>query len=236
MSFNEEYYIERINKMQAEIDEDEELLVSAKEKIDELTLKLSLSNSSFTKKGISEKQAKIYEDKIKELEFCLEAYSVDLLETKEDEIETFLKRVLKIKNEFNELRSHKRHRDSEYENFESCINTLSKDLATRFMELTQAIEFLNKSANQDENSEYIRKINTSLGVIKDVITVKENEYIRVCKENKALKADILGEDNIGQTKEELLKIIEDRELEIESLKDKIHRLEYENKHNRREEG
>lgn len=230
MEHTEQEYINIINKLKAEIADNEEIIELAYNKVKDLELRLSLNNSSFTKKALTEKQVQAYEDKIRELEDCLSTFNADALEVKADEIEVFLKKVLAIKNEFESIKKNPNKSRIKLDDFEKSIMTVSKDLASRLLDLLQAIVTVEKYDRKDNTEiydEYINRINLSLGVIREFIQTKENEYLQIKKENQRLRIDIQSEYGTDKTKEELLKIIDDKDIEIESLKDKIKRLEFE---------
>ena len=224
---SEEEYIRKLSSLQKELDENNELIEQSYERIKELELRLSLANSSFTKKKMSEKQEKYYTDRIAELENCLTFFNSDVLEVKEDEIETFLKRIIKLNNKFSQLSSVKRLHEQQIVNFEDSLNGISKDLVLRMFELLQAIDAMNKSKSLDEYREYCEKVNTGIVVIREIMSFKENIIIRLKRENSELRGDLERLAGSGKTNTELNDEIKHKNMIISSLQDKVATLEFE---------
>ena len=231
MSYSESYYIDKINKLQAEVDEDNELIEQCYNKIKQLELELQLANSSFTKKGLSEKKENKYKEQIQALEDTLGFFSEDVLETKADEIESLTKKIIAMRRDLNTLIKRKQIRDTEVELMDANLTSVSSDLTTRLTGLMQSVENLREiksgSITPEQYSEYIQKLNTSLGLVKEIISFYKNESIKLNKENKRLKSDILRYTGSDTSYSDLVSQLELKDMEIEALKVKIDGLEFE---------
>ena len=229
MQHSEEYYIEKIAKLQTEVDEDNLLIESAFNKIEELKLKLSLADSSFSKKkGISAKQEQAYKDKIAELEQCVDLISEDYLNTKADEVNSFLKRLIALKSELNKIKEQKRIKTQTIESIDKSMESLSQDLVIRYTALTKAVQTLNKSGEIDSKDakETLLNIINSLDIGREILLAKTSEVDKLTKELNKLKRDILeytGDESLSEIKAKL----EAKTMEANAYKDKIAALECE---------
>lgn len=228
MQFDEAAYIQRINEMQAQIDEDDKLIEDAYLKIEELKLRLSLADSSHSKKGASQRQVKAYEDKIAELEQCVSLFTSSDLSAKADEIDTFLKRVISINKQVEDLSKSKRVKDKVVCDIEETITNLSADLVTRFLELLQAIKTLENHDDKTNSavSEYVNRVNSSLGVVHKILESKENEVIRARRELKKLKESLISQTGSADTVDSLKAKLAEKDREIDAYKTEIQALRF----------
>lgn len=228
MQHTEEYYIDRIAKLQAEVDENNQLIESAYEKIEEMKLKLALADSSFTKKGITAKQEQAYKSKIAELEQCVDLFSEDYLNTKADEINSFLKRLINLKSELNKLKEQKRVKQQAIEDIDHAVESLGQDLVIRYFTLTKAIQTLNKSGDisSEKAKSSLTDIISCLDIVREILIAKTSEVDKLKKELERLKKDIIeytGEYSISELQNKL----DAKTREAEAYKDKIAALEFE---------
>ena len=228
MQHTEEYYIERIAKLQSEVDEDNQLIESAYEKIEEMKLKLALADSSFTKKGITAKQEQAYKDRIAELEQCVDLFAEDYLNTKADEINSFLKRLINLKSELNKLKEQKRIKQQTIEDIDHAMESLGQDLVIRYFTLIQAIQTLNKSGDisSEKAKETFTDVISCLDIVREILLAKTSGVDKLRKELDRLKKDIV--DYAGTSSiSELQNKLDAKTREAEAYKDKIAALEFE---------
>lgn len=229
MQYTEAEYIQRINALQAELDEANQLVEQSYTLIEELKLKLSLADSSFTKKGMSTKKEQSYKDKIAELEQCVDLFSTEYMSSKADEIDSYLKRLISIKNDLEALKKAKRVREYSIEAIEISLHGLAEELANRYLSLMKVIDNFGepKEMNEDDLRKYVRNIHESVVILREVLTFKENRIIRANKELDRLKRDIVEFTGSSETVSELKRQLENKSAEAKAYKDKAEALEIE---------
>ena len=227
MAYSEEQYVERINSLQQEVDEDNDLLEQCYNRIKALELELQLANSSFTKKGLSEKKEEKYKEDIARLEEALSIFTSDMLDSKVDEVETLTKRVIAFRVELNKLLNKKHIRDTEVESLDKLLSGVSQDIATKLVGIVITLEELRKIEDTELDVEsYINRIDSALGIVREVLLFRENEVIKLSKENAKLKNDILQYSGSETTYSDLLQQVSAKDAEIKNLKQKIKALEF----------
>lgn len=227
--FDESYYINKINELQSELDESNELIEGAYNKIKEMELQLALNNSGFSRKTVSVKKIQAYESKIAELEQCVEMLSNDFLDNKENEIKDFLKRLISIKEEVKRLKSKRKVKDLELISIEDTLEGLAGDLSSRYLGLLQVLQVLNQnhSSLDSTNKQYLDNVNMALGVVNEALNYKDNEILRLTKELNRLRAIIIDSSGKSSDIDELREAVSHKDREIEAYKLKIKALEFE---------
>lgn len=222
----ESEYIKKINLMQIEIDEDNEIIEKSYNFINELKTQLALSGNCSGKKGVSSKQAKDYEEKIVELERCVSLFSVESLNSKKDEIETLLKRAIKLKVEIDAIKELKRIKKDDMMTIESGLYGLQQDLVTKYLNIFSTIEGLNNSKLEVDTEKYIFELNSVLDVVNNIFKFRALEIQKLKADKEGLRGIIKDFSESGDTLEELRDIIKQRDQEISNYKIKIAGLEH----------
>lgn len=217
-------YIQRINSMQQEIDEDEELIEQAYNKINELELRLKLYNSSVDKKKVSAAKVKEYENRIEELERFADLFSEDLFRHKRDELDIYLKQIIKLKHEIEALGAKHKIRYNQYEEVRESLFGFSSEIVTRILELETIMQKL-KELNREEFDEDFKRLLDMYSVMTSILRSRANEVTKLQADNNRLRNALTSSN--GESFEDLKSTIETRNKEIEFLKNKIKYYEHE---------
>lgn len=225
MGYNEQEAMRTIAELKKEIAEDEELIEGAFEKIQDLTLRLSLRDSAFTKDNQS-KQIEAYETKISELEELAELVAVEELQDRKNEVSTYLKKVLQLKSRLTELEQHKRVRHSEIDELYLDIANLAEKISTEFTRMMLLYNKLKNFNNEELDRSDIDELFQLIGCIPFILHTKNTVISNLnCEVNRLQNAI---EEYAGTTKSltELQSELEAKDKAIESYKKKIAGLEF----------
>ncbi len=226
-------YINKINEQQRELDDCYELIGQANDKIKQLNLEVSLANSSFTrnKSGISAGKAEKLRNRVAELENSLKYFSMADLSGKEDELNSFLRSVMRLRTELAALKVKKRIRESEVNAFEINADTVSDELFSRYTMLMQtmlAIKTIEgaEDISQSQLVEYAQSFSGNVPVLIDILRSYKSKISTLEKEVERLKGTICDFNIDGVNVIELIEKSEADSKLIGAYKSKIDSLEY----------
>ena len=217
----EQDYISTINGLQKQLDECIELLEKQSEYIDELKVKIALRDSSFSKKGPT-KVIKEYEDKITKLEHTLDLFSVEDLESKQNEMQNYFKRTVQINSEISKLKEAKKVRPKDLSGTENELYDLQDNLIQQYLYLASIIEEISNGSESIDVESFIN----AFKVIPEILRNK-NARIREAEDSNKKLRDILNDfSSSGESLEDLRRIIESKDKEIEAYKIKLLGIEH----------
>lgn len=226
-------YINKINEQQRELDECYELIGQANDKIKQLNLEVSLANSSFTrnKAGISAGKAEKLKNRIEELENSLKYFSMADLSGKEDELNSFLRSVMRLRTELAALKVKKRIRESDIDAFEITADTVSDELFSRYTMLMQTMLAIKTIEGAEDISksqlvEYAQSFSGNVPVLIDILRSYKSKISALEKEVERLKGTICDFNIDGVNVIELIEKSEADSKLISAYKSKIDSLEY----------
>lgn len=226
-------YINKINEQQKEIDECYELLAQANDKIKQLNLEVSLANSSFTrnKAGISAAKAEKLRNRVAELENSLKYFSMADLSGKEDELNSFLRSIMRLRADLASLKVKKRIRESELDAFEIEVGAVSEELFSRYTMLMQTMLNIKTIDGAEDISksqlvDYAQSFSGNVPVLMDILRSYKSKISTLEKEVERLKGTICGFNIDGVNVIELVEKSEADSKLISAYKSKIDSLEY----------
>lgn len=224
-------YINEIAELNQELDTNMILMQQATDKINELNTMLALETTakSKSKPYMSEKKAKALEARVEELEDCISLFSSQDLESKENELDEYLKIIIKLKNELKELKNENNGDIEDYK-LEDSLNKCQSEISGKYMNLKSMVLKLKQTENSEITVDYIN--NTVADIINITSAMKSvifSLYKQITDKNReiqSLREDITS-NNSNLTKQELLEIIDEKEKIISAYADKIQGLEHE---------
>lgn len=226
-------YIKKINEQQKEIDECYELIAQANDKIKQLNLEAALANSSFTrnKAGISAAKAEKLRNRVEELENSLKYFSMADLSGKEDELNSFLRSIMRLRADLASLKVKKRIRESEIDAFEVEVDTVSEELFSRYTMLMQTMINIKTIEGAEDISKsqlvgYAQSFSGNVPVLMDILRSYKSKISTLEKEVERLKGTICGFNIDGVN---VIGLVEKSEADsklISAYKSKIDSLEY----------
>lgn len=222
--------IAEIAELNAEANSYTDLMQQATEKIKELNTRLALETTAKgkSKPYMSEKKAKALEAKVAELESCLGLFSSSDLDSKSNELEDYLRRLLKLKKEVSEL-GHKKHKVKNALHIEEELTALQAEINSKYMKLQSSILNFKQLKNGEITIEDVEKANDNIleitSLIDDIVLFLISRLRDKDKEIKSLRYDIEINGDTS-TKEELLETLKNKDKLIEAYKDKIAGLEH----------
>lgn len=226
-------YINKINEQQKEIDECYELIAQANDKIKQLNLEVALANSSFTrnKAGISAAKAEKLRNRVEELENSLKYFSMADLSGKEDELNSFLRSIMRLRADLASLKVKKRIRESEIDAFEVEVDTVSEELFSRYTMLMQTMINIKTIEGAEDISKsqlvgYAQSFSGNVPVLMDILRSYKSKISTLEKEVERLKGTICGFNIDGVNVIELVEKSEADSKLISAYKSKIDSLEY----------
>lgn len=226
-------YINKINEQQKELDECYELIEQANDKIKQLNLEVSLANSSFTrnKSGISAAKAKKLRNRVEELENSLKYFSMADLSGKEDELDSFLRSIMRLRTELASLKAKKRIRESDIDTFEISLDTVSEELFSRYTMLMQTMLCIKTIDGAEDISksqliDYAKSFSGNTLVLIDILRSYKSKISALEKEVERLKGTICDFNIDGVNVIELVEKSEADSKLISAYKSKIDSLEY----------
>lgn len=226
-------YIKKINEQQKEIDECYELIAQANDKIKQLNLEAALANSSFTrnKAGISAAKAEKLRNRVEELENSLKYFSMADLSGKEDELNSFLRSIMRLRADLASLKVKKRIRESEIDAFEVEVDTVSEELFSRYTMLMQTMINIKTIEGAEDISKsqlvgYAQSFSGNVPVLMDILRSYKSKISTLEKEVERLKGTICGFNIDGVNVIELVEKSEADSKLISAYKSKIDSLEY----------
>ena len=226
-------YIKKINEQQKEIDECYELIAQANDKIKQLNLEAALANSSFTrnKAGISAAKAEKLRNRVEELENSLKYFSMADLSGKEDELNSFLRSIMRLRTDLASLKVKKRIRESEIDAFEVEVDTVSEELFSRYTMLMQTMLNIKTIDGAEDISkelliDYAKSFSGNVPVLIDILRSYKSKISTLEKEVERLKGTICGFSIDGVNVIELVEKSEADSKLISAYKSKIDSLEY----------
>lgn len=226
-------YINKINEQQKEIDECYELVAQANDKIKQLNLEVALANSSFTrnKAGISAAKAEKLRNRVEELENSLKYFSMADLSGKEDELNSFLRSIMRLRADLASLKVKKRIRESEIDAFEIEVDAVSEELFSRYTMLMQTMLNIKTIDGAEDISkelliDYAKSFSGTVPVLIDILRSYKSKISTLEKEVERLKGTICGFNIDGVNVIELVEKSEADSKLISAYKSKIDSLEY----------
>ena len=160
---------------------------------------------------------------------CISLFSSQDLESKENELDEYLKIIIKLKNELKELKNENNGDIEDYK-LEDSLNKCQSEISGKYMNLKSMILKLKQTENSEITVDYIN--NTVADIINITSAMKSvifSLYKQITDKNReiqSLREDITS-NNSNLTKQELLEIIDEKEKIISAYADKIQGLEHE---------
>lgn len=226
-----EYQLDTKNKkiaeLEAEINEDEDIIESAYNQLEEAKTRILLAQRPKVTQ-IGKKKVEEYENRIAELEKCVEIFSLEEIGNKKNEMANYVQQIIAIKNELNSLKNIKRIHPNKLDTFGIKVNHIESNIIFRYIQLNQIVNTLTEleKLSKEELLDKLVEIVKLMPHIAEIATSYQKELDSLTEQIDSLKESII-KFNGGSTYQEMSSTIIKYEKDIQAYIEKTKRLEYE---------
>ena len=222
----EQEYINRINELQAQLDEQDGLMAKCYEYVEEMKLRVSLAEGRRGKKngGANAAQVKAYEREIQELRQFAELFDTVEFDLKKDEIQEYLKTTIKMRNDLAKLAESKHIKISRYESLNEAMATLEAGLLEKYISLaTLVVKIHRYNKREDISKEEIDDLIEAIAVVPDIVHSLSIKIDTIESENRSLRKSVTN--SYGETFDSLKEENKRLKQQVDAYRNKIDVLE-----------